>query len=54
MPEALVNISVDGGALVVLPLRPRRYELSELLRDVHPDNLHAEVELGRAVGAEVW
>ena len=48
-----VDLSVQDGDLVVRPARRRSYHLSDLLRQVTPENLHAEVETGRRVGKEI-
>mgnify|MGYP001565612617 CR=1 FL=1 len=48
-----VEVDLEAGRIVILPVR-RRYPLRELLRRVHPKQLHQEVSLGRPVGREVW
>ena len=50
---SVVDIAVEDDSLIVRAVR-RPYRLSELLKAVRPENLHAEVETGRAVGREVW
>lgn len=30
------------------------YDLSELLKEIRPDNLHTSVETGKSTGKEVW
>lgn len=49
-----VDITVEGQALVVAPVRAPRYTLEALLEGVTPDNLHDEVDTGPPVGREVW
>ena len=49
-----VDIAVQGGKLVVTPLRQRKYDLSDLLRQVKPDNLHRPIDSGGPVGREAW
>jgi antitoxin MazE len=49
-----VEISVEGGSLIVRPISARKYKLNELLAGVKPRNLHREVSTGRRVGREVW
>jgi antitoxin MazE len=51
---ATVDLSVEGGQLLVRPLRRRKYSLDGLLRGVSRRNLHGEVPTGRAVGREAW
>lgn len=49
-----VDVSVSEGRIVVRPVRGPRYELAKLLAGVSEENLHAEVETGRAIGREAW
>lgn len=49
-----VNIGVVDGTLVVKPRSRKRYSLDELVEGITPENLHAEVDTGVAVGNEVW
>jgi antitoxin MazE len=49
-----VNIGVVDGTLVVKPRSRKRYSLDELVNEITPENLHAEVDTGVAVGSEVW
>jgi antitoxin MazE len=50
----LVEIELNGDGLTVTAVPPERFTLAELLADVTPENVHAEVKTGRAVGGEVW
>jgi antitoxin MazE len=49
-----VDLSIQGGDLVVKPARRRTYGLEELLRKITAKNIHNEVDTGAAVGREVW
>ncbi|MBA4388624.1 MAG: AbrB/MazE/SpoVT family DNA-binding domain-containing protein [Verrucomicrobia bacterium] len=49
-----VNLATHDGAIVIAPVRPRRYTLGELLAHVTPRNKHAEVVTGDAAGQEAW
>jgi len=49
-----VDISLEKGALIVRPIRRRRYALSALLEEVTSENLHEEVTTGAPLGREVW
>ena len=49
-----VDLSLQGGNLVVKPARRRTYQLKDLLRRVTAKNLHGEVDTGRPVGREIW
>lgn len=48
-----VEITVRGGKLVVEAIEPD-FTLKALLDQVTPENRHAEVDMGKRVGKEVW
>ena len=48
-----VEVSVDNGAIVIRPSRPR-YSLAKLVKRITPRNRHAESDWGSAAGHEVW
>lgn len=48
-----VEITVDKGALVITPTRPR-YELSKLLAGEDAKRRHDEVDWGPPKGGEIW
>lgn len=66
LPQALVNelaiargIDVEleiesDGFRVKIPSMPKKFTLDELLAGVTPDNLHSEVDWGKAQGKEAW
>ena len=49
-----VDLSIEGGNLVIKTVRPLRYELGDLLSDIRKDNLHDEISTGQPVGREAW
>ena len=49
-----VALSARDGDLLVRPALPVRLNLDELLAEVTPDNLHAPVDTGEAVGREIF
>lgn len=51
---SIVEIRVEDGRIVVLPVRSPSYRLKELLSGVTKDNLHEEIATGDAVGREAW
>jgi len=51
---ARVDICVENGRLVILPMKKKAYDLRELLAQVTPENRHGEVDFGGPVGKEVW
>ena len=51
--ESAIDMELTDGALRLSPASPT-YRLDDLLSEVTDDNLHQEVDTGRAVGQEVW
>ncbi len=49
-----VDLSLQKGALLIRPLRPRRFRLETLLAEITPENLHDEVPTGKPKGREAW
>ena len=49
-----VELRVEGGGLIVRPVRRRKCVLRELLQGINAQNRHGEVATGEAVGREVW
>ena len=49
-----VDLKIQSGRLVVVPVRQPRYDLRELLGQIRPDNRHELVEWGRPAGKEIW
>lgn len=52
--EALVDLSLIDGRLVVSPVIEPEVTLAGMLGGVTTDNVHHEVDAGRAIGNEVW
>lgn len=50
--DEVVDIREEGGNIVIEPIRPRGYDLAELLAGITPENLHAEVDFGGPEGKE--
>lgn len=40
-----VNVREEGGRIIIEPVRPSVYDLTELLANITPDNLHTETDL---------
>lgn len=51
--DETVDVREEDGRIVIEPMRQREYDLDALLADITPENLHAEVSFGPAVGKEV-
>ncbi len=52
--DSAVDVSVQNGKLVVVPLAKPAPSLEELVRQIKPRNRHDETETGGPVGNEVW
>ena len=47
-----VDIREEDGRIVIEPIRPRKYDLSQLLAGITMENLHGAVHFGKPVGDE--
>jgi antitoxin MazE len=66
LPQALVaELAIERGAdvelhvendgfRVTIPSLPKKFTLEELLAGVTPENVHSEIDWGKAQGKEVW
>lgn len=52
--NSLVDVSLVGGKLIVVPVTEPTFTLEQLLARVTEENLHREVDTGPATGNEVW
>jgi len=48
-----VQLSTKKGAILIKPLRSRRYTLAELVERISPTNRHDSMEFGSPVGREL-
>lgn len=48
-----VHVHVEGGRIIIEPIRAPEYELGQLLAGITPENLHTEADFGPAVGQEL-
>ena len=49
-----VDITSQGGKIVITPIRRKAYTLRQLLSRITEENLHGEVDTGAPVGQEGW
>ena len=49
-----VEVREERGRIVIEPARQGRLTLRELLKNIHPENLHEPVETGEPLGREIW
>jgi antitoxin MazE len=47
-----VDVREEGGRIIIEPVREKEYDLAQLLAGITPENLHAEVSFGPAIGRE--
>ena len=52
--DSLVEITLDKGRIIITPVSTPGLTLEKLLAGVSKDNIHHEVDTGRAVGDEIW
>ena len=52
--DSPVQLSLQEGKLVIVPIAEPRYALEVLLAQVIPENVHSEVYTGGAMGGESW
>jgi antitoxin MazE len=52
--EAVVDLAVNEGKLIIAPTRKRQFSLEELVAGITEENLQKEDIWGPAVGREVW
>ena len=47
-----VDVREESGRIVIEPVRDQDYDLEHLLAGITPENLHAEISVGPAIGKE--
>ncbi len=52
--DSAVELSLEEGKLVIVPILRPHYALEALLAQVTPENLHGEVDTGAGAGGEAW
>ncbi len=50
----MVEVSLDEGRIMVLPVAEPEFSLEEMLTNVTPENIHGENDTGDRVGRETW
>jgi antitoxin MazE len=51
---SVVDLKLRRGVIAVIPERPRKHTLSDLLSQITKQNVHKEVATGRPAGKEIW
>ena len=52
--DAVVDVTLVDGKLIITPLRTPSVTLEQLLAGITDENRHEEYDTGGAVGYEVW
>lgn len=52
--DSSVDLRLVDGKLIISPAPEVEYTLEKLLEGITDKNIHDEVDVGRAVGKEVW
>ncbi|MCY3781916.1 MAG: AbrB/MazE/SpoVT family DNA-binding domain-containing protein [Chloroflexi bacterium] len=49
-----VELIAEEGQIRIVPAKRPKYTLEELVAQITPENRHGEIDIGPAVGKEVW
>ena len=49
-----VEMTLEGGRLVITPVVGSKPRLDDLLAGITPDNIHKEIDTGDPMGNEIW
>ena len=52
--DEVVEVREDQSRIVIERVRPKKYELSELLKGITKKIQHQAVDFGPPVGGEIW
>jgi len=52
--DQFVDVREERGRIVIEPKHKKDFDISELVRGITADNMHAAVDTGSPVGREVW
>lgn len=48
-----VDIAVENGRIVIVPVKAKEYSIETLLAGITPDNIHEKADFGAPVGKEL-
>jgi antitoxin MazE len=51
---AVVDVSEEGGKIILTPIKKRKFTLESLLSEVSKNNIHGEISTGKRMGKEIW
>lgn len=51
--DDVVELVVEDGRIVIMPVKTKEYSLDALMSGITDDNLHSEISFGEPVGNEL-
>ncbi len=51
--DDVVELVVEDGRIVIMPVKTKEYSLDALMSGITVDNLHSEISFGEPVGKEL-
>ncbi|EOZ8625130.1 MULTISPECIES: AbrB/MazE/SpoVT family DNA-binding domain-containing protein [Enterobacteriaceae] len=51
--DDVVELVVEDGRIVIMPVKTKEYSLDALMSAITEDNLHSEISFGEPVGKEL-
>ena len=51
---AVVDVSEEGGKIILTPVKKEKITLKNLLSGVTKENIQSEISTGKRVGKEIW
>ncbi|MBU4685525.1 AbrB/MazE/SpoVT family DNA-binding domain-containing protein [Cedecea davisae] len=51
--DDVVELVVEDGRIVIMPVKTKEYSLDALMSGITDDNLHSEISFGEPVGKEL-
>lgn len=51
--DDVVELVVEDGRIVIMPVKTKEYSLDSLMSGITDDNLHSEISFGEPVGKEL-
>jgi antitoxin MazE len=49
-----IEIKNDKEQIIITPIELKNYDSKELFSKISEENLHSEIQTGKAIGREVW
>jgi antitoxin MazE len=49
-----VDVREEDGRIIIEAIKPVAYDIANLIAAITDDNMHAPIDVGSAVGREIW